>query len=315
MHTDNSAVDPGALKDILVAKIDSLGTFRTEAVRKAFLTVPRHLFLPEVDLATAYAPKQVVTKRALDGTALSSASSPNIVATMLEQLHAAPGQHVLEIGTATGINAALLAELVGDSGSVVTIELDEDLAEDDRTHLAAAGYVQVNVLCRDGALGDPDSAPSDRIIVTAGAWDVPTAWWTQLAAAGRLVVPLRLHGSGLTRSLAFTRTAEDRMVSTNAAVCGFVPLRGAAEMGEIHVRLAEDAILKVDADDHPDRDALANALAHPAVQQWTGIQVRHDEPAAHLDLWLATTGSGLSFGKLSAGASARGLGLTDPAIR
>ncbi|MFD7643457.1 hypothetical protein ACFV4P_22700 [Kitasatospora sp. NPDC059795] len=72
-----------------------------------------------------------------------------------------------EIGTATGINAALLAELVGPDGLVVTIELDEDLAESGRAHLAA-GY-QVTVLCRDGALGAPESAPFDRIIVTAGA--------------------------------------------------------------------------------------------------------------------------------------------------
>ena len=83
--------DPQQLRDALVAKIDSLGTFRTDAVRDAFRTVPRHLFLPGVDLPTAYAPKQVVTKRADNGTAISSASSPNIVATMLEQLDVAPG--------------------------------------------------------------------------------------------------------------------------------------------------------------------------------------------------------------------------------
>lgn len=95
--------EPQQLRDALVAKIDSLGSFRTDPVRDAFRTVPRHLFLPGVDLATAYAPKQVVTKRAGDGTATSSASSPNIVAIMLEQLQAAPAQRVLEIGAATGI--------------------------------------------------------------------------------------------------------------------------------------------------------------------------------------------------------------------
>ncbi|WP_206441068.1 methyltransferase, FxLD system [Streptomyces boncukensis] len=313
--TPAPTTDPRALRDALVAKIDSLGTFRTEAVKNAFRTIPRHLFLPEVDLATAYAPKQVVTKRAADGTAVSSASSPNIVATMLEQLDVAPGQRVLEIGAATGINAALLAELVGENGQVVTIELDDDLAEGARAHLTEAGYEHVTVLCRDGALGDPDRAPFDRIIVTAGAWDIPAAWWSQLAPGGRIVVPLRLHGSGLTRSIAFTRTEDDRMVSTNVAVCGFVPLRGAAEMGEIHVRLAEDAILKIDAEDQPDQSALAGVLTYPAHQQWTGIHVRHDEQAAHLDLWLASIDSGLSFGKLSVGPAARDLGLAAPALR
>ncbi|MFF3400355.1 methyltransferase, FxLD system [Streptomyces sp. NPDC002659] len=313
--TTAETADPQQLRDALVAKIDSLGTFRTHAVRDAFRTVPRHLFLPGVDLPTAYAPKPVVTKRADNGTAISSASSPNIVATMLEQLDVAPGMRVLEIGAATGINAALLAELVGQSGTVVTIELDDDLADGARTHLAEAGYKQVTVLCRDGALGDPGTAPFDRIIVTAGAWDIATGWWDQLAVGGRLVVPLRLHGSGLTRSIAFTRTDNGRMASDNAAVCGFVPMRGAEEMGEIHVRLADDAILKVDAEDQPDETALAKVLSYPAEPKWTGIQVRHDEPAAHLDLWLATVNGGLSFGKLSIGTSARSLGLAEPAVR
>lgn len=316
MHsTDAPALDPQELREALIAKIDSLGTFRTTRVKDAFRAVPRHIFLPDVDLATAYAPKPVVTKRAEDGTAVSSASSPNIVAKMLEQLDVRPGQRVLEIGAATGINAALLAELVGPSGSVVTIELDEDLAQRARTGLAAAGYDQVEVVCGDGALGDPNGKVFDRIIVTAGAWDISTAWWQQLAVGGRIVVPLRLHGSGLTRSLAFDHNQDGLMVSTNAVVCGFVPMRGASEMGERHVRLAEDIILKVDADDLPDEPALAGALSHAAREQWTGIEVRHDAPAAHLDLWLATTNSGLSFGRLSIGSSARALNLADPALR
>lgn len=316
MHsTDAPALDPHDLRETLIAKIDSIGTFRTDRVREAFRAVPRHVFLRGVDLATAYAPKPVVTKRAEDGTAVSSASSPNIVATMLEQLDVHPGHRVLEIGAATGINAALLAELVGPTGSVVTIELDEDLADGARTGLAAAGYDQVEVICGDGALGDPSGKMFDRIIVTAGAWDISAAWWQQLSVDGRIVVPLRLHGSGLTRSLAFDHTDDGLMLSTNAAVCGFVPMRGAAEMGERHVRLADDVILKLDADDVPDEPALAQALSHPAHEQWTGIEVRHDEPAAHLDLWLATMNSGLSFGRLSIGSAARALNLADPAIR
>ncbi|MGW6462102.1 rRNA adenine N-6-methyltransferase family protein, partial [Streptomyces sp. NPDC055078] len=156
MHsTDAPALDPRELREALISKIDSLGTFRTEAVKNAFRAVPRHVFLPSVDLATAYAPKPVVTKRAEDGTAVSSASSPNIVAKMLEQLDVHPGDRVLEIGAATGINAALLAELTGPTGSVVTIELDADLADGARTGLAAAGYDQVEVVRGDGALGDP----------------------------------------------------------------------------------------------------------------------------------------------------------------
>lgn len=313
--TDAPTLDPHELVEALIARIDRLGSFRTPQVKDAFRAVPRHVFLPGVDLATAYAPKPVVTKRAEDGSAISSASSPSMVATMLEQLDVRPGHRVLEIGAATGINAALLAELVGPTGSVVTIELDDDLAAGARNGLAAAGYHQVEVICGDGALGDPSGKTFDRIIVTAGAWDISAAWWQQLTVGGRLVVPLRLHGSGLTRSLAFDRTEESRMLSTDAEVCGFVPMRGASEMGERHVRLADEVILKIDADDLPDEAPLAQSLAHPAHQQWTGIEVRHDEPAAHLDLWLATIPGGLRFGRLSVSASARALGLADPAMR
>ncbi|MFJ2112086.1 methyltransferase, FxLD system [Streptomyces sp. NPDC087850] len=316
MHpTGSPAFDVNELREALIARIDSLGSFRSPQVKAAFRAVPRHLFLPGVDLATAYARKPVVTKRAEDGTAISSASSPSLVATMLEQLDVQQGHRVLEIGAATGINAGLLSELVGPTGSVVTIELDEDLADGARSGLAAAGYDRVEVICGDGALGDPHGKTFDRIIVTAGAWDISTAWWNQLAVGGRIVVPLLLHGSGLTRSLAFDRDDEHRMVSTNAEVCGFVPMRGASERGEHHIRLADEIILKVDADDLPDETALAQALNHPGHEQWTGIEVRHDEPAAHLDLWLATNTSDLHLGRLAVSSAARTLGLADPARR
>ncbi len=313
--TNTTTADPEQWREALVSFIDGFGTFRTTRVKDAFRAVPRHLFLPGVDLTTAYAPKPVVTRRADDGTAVSSASSPHVVATMLEQLDVAPGHRVLEIGAATGINAALLAELAGPTGTVVTLELDADLAAGARTSLTANGYNQVEVLCGDGALGHPARAPFDRIIVTAGAWDIASAWWHQLAVGGRLVVPLRLHGSGLTRSIAFDLEEPGRMASTSAAVCGFVPLRGAAETSERHVRLAADVILNLDADDLPDDTALAQALTHPSSEHWTGVQVRHDEPAEHLDLWLATTNSGARFGRLSAGSAARSLGLVNPATR
>lgn len=305
---------PGVLRTALADHIRGRGTFRTAAVEAAFRTVPRHLFLPGVDPRTAYAPKPVVTKRADDGTATSSASSPNLVAEMLEQLAVRPGDRVLEIGAATGINAALLAELVGPTGRVVTVELDSDLAAGARQGLTAAGYEQVEVICGDGAVGHAAGAPYDGIIVTAGAWDIAQAWWEQLAVGGRVVVPLRLHGSGLTRAIAFDLREPGNMISTSAVVCGFVPLRGVAEHAETFVRLAEDVVLHVDAIDEPDVTALSGALTCPAHTQWTGVQVRDDQPVEHLDLWLLTTGE-VNFGRLSVGAVSRDSGLVDPALR
>jgi protein-L-isoaspartate(D-aspartate) O-methyltransferase len=312
--TDTTISDPAQLRMALADYIRGRKTFRTSRVEHAFRTVPRHVFLPGVDLETAYAPRQVVTKRADDGTAVSSASSPNLVAEMLELLDVQFGHRILEVGAATGINAALLAELVGPTGQVVTIELDDDLTTGARAGLAAAGYHQVQVICGDGALGHAVSAPYDRIIVTAGAWDIVPAWWQQLAVGGRLVVPLRLHGSGLTRVLAFDLHQPDRLVSTSAQVCGFVPMRGTAEQAEHHVRLDDDVVLKLDTADLPDEAALAHTLTHPAHEHWTGVQVHDEEPAEHLDLWLTTT-SPNSFGRLSVRSAARASGLVNPALR
>lgn len=127
MTTGTTTSDPAHLRAALADYIRGRKTFRTSRVEDAFRTVPRHVFLPGVDLETAYAPRQVVIKRVDDG-AVSSASSPNLVAEMLELLDVQRGHRVLEIGAATGINAALLAELTGPTGQVVTIELDDDLA-------------------------------------------------------------------------------------------------------------------------------------------------------------------------------------------
>ena len=303
------------LRDGLTDYIHGRGTFRTPAVETAFRTVPRHLFLPGVDLSEAYTPRQTVTKRADNGAAVSSASSPNLVAGMLELLDVQPGHRVLEIGAATGINAALLAELTGRDGYVATIEIDADITLGAAAALARAGYPDVEVICADGALGHPDQAPYDRIVVTAGAWDIPPAWWFQLAANGRLVVPARLHGSGLTRILALARDDSDRMISTSALVCGFVPMRGADEHSEPVVRMTEQVVLAVADSERPDREALPRALTYPGQRRWTGIPVSDDEPAEHLDLWLATSDRTAGFGRLKATAEARAAGIVDPARR
>jgi protein-L-isoaspartate(D-aspartate) O-methyltransferase len=112
-----------------------------------------------------------------------------MMAVMLDQLGLAPGQRVLEIGTGTGYNAALLAHLVADQRSVVTIEVDREVAGRARATLAGAGYGGITVLCADGALSPPQQAPFDRIIVTAGAWDIPPAWLAR--AVRRVRKPVR----------------------------------------------------------------------------------------------------------------------------
>lgn len=316
--TSNSTgpASPGSaeLRDALADRILSLGTFRTAAVENAFRRVPREVFLPGVELSEAYAPKVVVTRRAADGTAVSSASSPNVVAGQAEDLDVRPGHTILEIGAATGINAALLAEITGPTGRVVTIEIDRELTAGARAALDRAGYTGVVTICGDGAAGWTNAAPYDRIIVTAGAWDIPQAWWDQLAPRGRIVVPIRLHGSGLTRSVAFDLQPTGELASSFVCVCGFVPMRGdSAADATTPITLTEQITLNAATTDRPDTAALADAFTHPARTHWTGITVTDHEPVEHLDVWLATHTTG--FARLSVGTDARTAGVADPALR
>lgn len=256
-----------------------------EDVAGAMLAVPRHAFVPDTPMEEAYGLSPVVTHRDGQGVATSSASAPGTVAGMLEQAQVRPGQRVLEIGAGTGYNAALLARLVGASGTVVTVEFDPVVADAARAHLAACGADQVRVVTGDGTLGAAEAGPFDRILVTAGAWDVAPAWWDQLAAGGRLVLPLRL--CGLTRVVAFERSG-DRLRSTSVVEDGFIPMKGIGAVAEKNLPLGPgpDLTLRID-DGRPVQPALLHALDVGPEVVWTEVAA----PWAWTpdqDLWLAT---------------------------
>jgi protein-L-isoaspartate(D-aspartate) O-methyltransferase len=277
------------LRGKLVDELCEWEPFRAATVENAMRTVPRHVFLPGVPVEEAYSHGNVVTHRDSEGVAVSSASSAGTVADMLQQLEVRPGHRVLEIGAGTGYNAALLARLAGPEGDVTTVDIDADVAEGARRNLTAAGYGGVRVSCGDGEGGYPAATPFDRIIVTAGAWDIPPAWLEQLAPAGRIVVPLRIRG--LTRSVALERYGPCwRSVSVEN--CGFTPLRGAGHQPERNIRLDEDGklILRVDDGQPADADALRRALDGTPTQLWTGVMVTSKEKGTgfgDLDYFLA----------------------------
>src|SRR3954447_1093548 len=191
------------LRDCLVDQLARAGHIPDERVAEALRAVPRHAFLPQLDPELAYRDEAHVSARSLDGRPLSSSSQPGIMAIMLGQLALERGQRVLEIGAGTGYNAALIAQLVGEQGSVTTVEIDPDIAERAHARLAATGLSRVTVVCGDGAFGSPERAPYDRIIVTAATGDLAPAWQQQLTERGRLVVPLALRS--VQRSIAFER--------------------------------------------------------------------------------------------------------------
>ncbi len=203
----------------------------TRGWRRLCARFPGTCSFPGTDLAEAYADEAVVT-RYKDGLPASSASQPAIIAAMLEQLSLPAGGSVLEVGAGTGYNAALLAALVGPSGRVVTIDIDPEVSVEAENHLSAAGVANVKVICGDGAAGWPGRAHYDGIIVTAGASDLAPAWLSQLAPAGRLVVPLSI--SGAQQCVAFAR-ADGHLRSVAVCEAGFMPLMGV--MADTDIRL------------------------------------------------------------------------------
>ncbi|CAI8030735.1 Protein-L-isoaspartate O-methyltransferase 1, partial [Geodia barretti] len=172
----------------------------SQDVREAFGKVPRHLFVPKVDIATAYT-DQPVFIRWHAGTPISSSTQPTMMAIMAEQLHLEPGCRVLEIGSGTGYNAAILAHIVGDSGGVITVDIDQDIVDEASGNLSKAGDGDVEVVRGDGFEGFSAGQPYDRIMVTVGARDVSPHWVEQLKNGGIMVVPLWFKGFNLSVAL------------------------------------------------------------------------------------------------------------------
>ena len=256
-------------------------------VEQALHAVPREAFIPEagideaLDAHTAY-----VTKRAADGRSLSSASAPTIVALMLDQLDVQPGHRVLEIGAGTGYSAALLSHLVGPHGQVVTVDIDPDATSRARTALDNTGHTRVEVLTADGADGAPGHGEFDRIVVTAGAWDVPLAWTEQLSPDGRLVLPLRWRGQ--TRSVAFTHHPDRQLLrSESMELCGFIPMT--SPDGELQHPLDDyTTALNYDRDQDIDPTRLHNILEQAGLEVWSGITIGHMEPVDGVWMRLST---------------------------
>lgn len=242
----DSSLDPVALNQAMIDRMKQDGNLHDSRVETAFRAIPRHLFLPEIEIDKAYQNEAIPTKHQ-DGQAISSSSQPAMMAIMLEQLKLEPGQRILEIGAGTGYNAALMAHIVGERGRVVTVDIDEDIVANARAHLDAAGVRGVEVVCTDGGEGYPPGAPYDRIILTVGAWDIAPAWSRQLKSNGRLVLPLGIIG-GIQKSVAFRR-AGDHLESLSAHSCGFMRLRGTFAGPEAMYQLGPEAGLMLSVED------------------------------------------------------------------
>jgi protein-L-isoaspartate(D-aspartate) O-methyltransferase len=185
-----------------------------ERVLAAMGRVPRELFVPENVRAYAY------EDGALPIGHGQTISQPFIVGTICALLELSGGERVLDVGTGSGYQAAVLAELASE---VVTIERVPELAERAGRALSEAGYEDVVVLVGDGSVGASEHAPFDAIAVAAAAPAVPPALYEQLTPGGRLVLP---RGSRWGQELVLVVKTEDGPVERASVPCRFVPLVG-----------------------------------------------------------------------------------------
>ena len=223
MPTESNPQDQADdLRNALVSRLVRQGAIRNSAVREAFATVPRHQFVPQADLAAAYADRPVFIRWDAE-TPISSSTQPTMMAIMIEQLCLEPGNRVLEIGAGTGYNAAILARIVGDTGNVVTVDIDQDIVDEAAANLSETGFHNVTCVCGDGFEGVPTGQPYDRIIVTVGAYDVSPHWVDQLKDGGILVAPLWFRGANLSVAL---QKRDGELTGLSASPCTFIPIRG-----------------------------------------------------------------------------------------
>ncbi len=185
-----------------------------ERVLAAMGRVPRELFVPEDLRDLAY------EDGALPIGYGQTISQPYIVAVICSLLELTGGERVLDVGTGSGYQAAVLAELASE---VVTIERVPELVERARTALVEAGYTDVDVRLGDGSLGVTDKAPYEAIAVAAAAPTIPEALYEQLVIEGRLVLP---QGSRWGQDLVQVVKTEDGPVERTSVPCRFVPLVG-----------------------------------------------------------------------------------------
>lgn len=237
-------------KELLESIKKNLANIPTE-IEDAFLNTPRHLFahriveqnedekVVQIDIndenIEQYLPKlykdlPVGLAVDSDNQVVSSISQPTIVLSMLDKLNIEEGQKILEIGTASGWNAALMAKLVGEKGHIYSIDIISDLVSRARAKFKTLGISNVTLLDGDGA-SEEYSPMFDRIMFTVGSYDIPISMHKQLKEGGLLLMVLK--NKWLLDDLILLKKNQNHLESVESSLCRFVPLKGAYSMDEL----------------------------------------------------------------------------------
>jgi protein-L-isoaspartate(D-aspartate) O-methyltransferase len=233
-----------------VKQLKEKGAIKTRQVEDAFLRVERHklvewFYPPDESGGHAHAggprtrrdfdpqnPDLELLKIIYSDTPLltrinprSSTSQPSLVASMLELLELEKRMNVLEVGAGTGYNAALMQEMVGNTGHITTIDIQHDIVEQATRLLKASGYGRVQVIVGDGAEGFPENAPYDRIIATVGCPDISPRWTEQLGSGAFMLIPLQ-HGAEGFNPLTRIWKEGERLLGRFLHLSGFMSIQG-----------------------------------------------------------------------------------------
>ena len=219
-------------------------TRRTEL---AYLATPRHRFVTRyrergskdwhvVDKGnvaehakTLYSDRPLILYGDNDTNIPSTISQPSFVLRMLDLLELEPGHRVFELGAGSGWTAAMMGRLVGPQGRVISVEIISEVAQRAAEAVASLGIANVRIIEGDGGNGFSDAAPFDRVIFTAGTFDLPRHSFDQVRDGGLLLVPIKTSGGG--DSLFLLRKSGDHFESQESMPCGFVQVTGRYESG------------------------------------------------------------------------------------
>ncbi len=200
-------------REHMVADLMANGYLRSERIIKVFLETPRHVFTGEANERFAYADYPVPIQSG------QTVSAPHMVACMTELLEPKAKDKILEIGSGSGYQAAILSRLVR---KVYTVEIDERLAAFARSNLSSAGIRNVEIIAADGSEGYAKAKPYDKIIVTCATPEIFAPWLKQLKTGGMLIAPV---GEGFYQELTRIKKTKKGLEKANFGGCVFVPLR------------------------------------------------------------------------------------------
>jgi len=203
--------------DKLIHGIRCLEYLKSKNVEEALRKYRREFFVPDEVKHMAYRdfPLSIGFNQTI--------SQPSTVVAMTEALEVKPGEKILEVGTGSGWQSAILSCLIGDKGRVYTIEILEELAEFARSNLNRVGIKNVEVLVKDGSLGLKEKAPFDKIIVTAACPDIPKPLLEQLKINGIMVLPI---GNLYLQEMFVIKKLKDKIEKKSIGSFMFVPLVG-----------------------------------------------------------------------------------------